>query len=86
MIVLKYNNLSDWDIFHGELLWRVCHRSLDERWLFFRSFVMHHGHGALLGLGGPLLALRLKCTLVQLVQLFDSVGQKLFINVYLGLM
>ena len=63
MIVIKYN-LSDWDIFHGELLWRACHRSLFERWLFFRSFMRHHGHRALLGLGGPLLALRLECTLV----------------------
>ena len=58
MIVVKYH-LSDRDVFHGELLWRARHLSLAKRWLFFRSIMRNHGHGALLGLGGPLLALGL---------------------------
>ena len=86
LIAIKYD-FSHRDVFHSELLWRARHLCLTLRWLFYRSFRGHHGHWALLGLGGPLLTVLLcECTLVKLVHLFDSVCQKLFIEVNLGLM
>ena len=63
-IAIEYY-FSNWHIFHGELLRRACHLGLAKSGLFFRSFIRYLGDRALLGLSGPLLALRRsECALV----------------------